>query len=171
MFVACSCNPDGSISRLCDSVSGQCLCKPLFTARDCSTCIEGYGNVTAGCRECNCDVGAITSACDQITGSCVCAPGVTSDKCDVCEADHYGLSIDGCKGECNNLSFDFIFISFSLEFMRIYFIHFIGDFFIICSFIFHPLNPRAKPSAILRAQNNSHPRANGKLTSFEDTDK
>ncbi|XP_015124906.1 laminin subunit alpha-1, partial [Diachasma alloeum] len=98
----CSCNPNGSISRLCDSVSGQCLCKPLFTGRDCSTCIEGYGNVTAGCRECNCDVGAITNACDQITGSCVCAPGVTGDKCDVCEDDHYGLSIDGCQGcRCN----------------------------------------------------------------------
>jgi len=99
---ACNCSPLGSNSVQCDQTTGQCPCGPLFTGRDCSFCIEGYGNVTAGCRECDCDVGAIDGFCDSISGVCRCAPGVVGFRCDRCDVDHYDLSADGCKGKCHH---------------------------------------------------------------------
>ncbi|XP_017882648.2 laminin subunit alpha-1 [Ceratina calcarata] len=98
----CDCDPVGSNSIECDTKSGQCPCKPLFEGRDCSSCIEGYGNVTAGCQECDCDVGALDEVCDPVTGECRCADAVLGFRCDRCDVDHYGLSTDGCKGcRCN----------------------------------------------------------------------
>nr|XP_034195684.1 laminin subunit alpha-1 isoform X1 [Osmia lignaria] len=100
----CECDPLGSSSVECDQRSGQCPCMPLFEGRDCSSCIEGYGNVTAGCRECDCDVGALDEVCDPVTGECRCADGVLGFRCDHCDVDHYGLSEDGCKGcRCNTI--------------------------------------------------------------------
>ncbi|XP_076279706.1 wing blister isoform X1 [Lasioglossum baleicum] len=100
----CDCDPLGSGSIECDERSGQCPCKSLFEGRDCSSCIEGYGNVTAGCRECDCDVGALDEVCDPLTGECRCADGVLGFRCDRCNVDHYGLSVGGCKGcRCSNL--------------------------------------------------------------------
>ncbi|KAH0951656.1 hypothetical protein HN011_011263, partial [Eciton burchellii] len=93
----CDCSPLGSNSLGCDQTTGQCPCGPLFTGRDCSSCIEGYGNVTAGCRECDCDVGALDGLCDPVSGVCRCAPGAVSFRCDRCDVDHYGLSAHGCK--------------------------------------------------------------------------
>ncbi|KAF7990369.1 hypothetical protein HCN44_000174 [Aphidius gifuensis] len=99
---ACSCNSLGSRSNLCDTTSGQCLCKPFFTALDCSSCVSGYGNVTAGCQECDCGIGADTIPCDSFTGICICLPGVVGNKCDRCDKDHYGLSKNGCyECQCN----------------------------------------------------------------------
>ncbi|XP_076245323.1 wing blister [Calliopsis andreniformis] len=98
----CDCDPLGSSSNECNEISGQCPCKPLFEGRDCSSCIEGYGNVTAGCRECDCDVGALDEVCDPVTGECRCASGVLGFRCDRCDVDHYDLSVGGCKGcRCN----------------------------------------------------------------------
>ncbi|XP_066580920.1 laminin subunit alpha-1 [Prorops nasuta] len=98
----CNCDMLGSNSMECDEKSGQCPCKPLFTGRDCSSCIKGYGNVTAGCRECDCDVGAIDGDCDSVTGNCRCASGTIGFRCDQCAVDHYGLSPEGCIGcKCN----------------------------------------------------------------------
>ncbi|XP_077268130.1 wing blister isoform X1 [Temnothorax americanus] len=100
----CNCSSLGSNSIQCEQTTGQCPCRPLFTGRDCFSCIEGYGNVTAGCRECDCDVGAIDGSCDSVSGVCRCTPGVVGFRCDRCDVDHYGLSADGCKGcGCNNL--------------------------------------------------------------------
>ncbi|XP_043600424.1 laminin subunit alpha-1 isoform X4 [Bombus pyrosoma] len=98
----CNCDSLGTSSIECDEKSGQCPCKPLFEGRDCSSCIEGYGNVTAGCRECDCDVGALDEICDPVTGECRCTEGVLGFRCDHCDIDHYGLSTEGCKGcRCN----------------------------------------------------------------------
>jgi len=112
---ACDCSPLGSNSVGCDQTTGQCPCGPLFTGRDCSSCIEGYGNVTAGCRECDCDVGALDGLCDPVSGVCRCAPGAVGFRCDRCEVDHYGLSADGCKGKVRSylgmLSLDSITIA------------------------------------------------------------
>ncbi|KAJ8669684.1 hypothetical protein QAD02_000943, partial [Eretmocerus hayati] len=93
----CNCDPLGSTSSDCDPEKGQCQCRPLFGGRDCSKCIEGYGNVTAGCIECDCGVGAADDGqCDPVTGRCNCSPGVVGSRCDRCDTDRYGLSFDGC---------------------------------------------------------------------------
>ncbi|XP_024941614.1 laminin subunit alpha-1 isoform X3 [Cephus cinctus] len=92
----CNCDPLGSTSTNCDSTTGQCQCKPLYAGRDCSSCIAGYGNVTAGCEKCNCGIGALDRTCDSITGSCQCTIGVLGFHCDQCEPFYYGLSEQGC---------------------------------------------------------------------------
>ncbi|XP_043271259.1 laminin subunit alpha-1 [Venturia canescens] len=100
----CDCDRIGSNSSACDPISGQCACFPLFGSRDCSSCIEGYGNVNAGCKVCDCEIGAVDKVCDSVTGNCVCAKGVVGDRCDECELHHYGLSINGCSGcKCDAL--------------------------------------------------------------------
>jgi laminin alpha 1/2 len=71
----------------------------MFDGRDCSLCIEGYGNVTAGCVECDCGIGAADGQCNPVTGLCDCSPGAIGNRCDLCDLDHYGLSFDGCFGE------------------------------------------------------------------------
>ncbi|XP_023288862.1 laminin subunit alpha-1-like [Orussus abietinus] len=98
----CNCSKIGSKSIICDPVTGQCQCGLLFTGRDCSSCIEGYGNVTAGCLECECGIGAIEEVCDAVSGECKCNDGVSGFRCDRCNEDHYGLSQDGCLGEPMN---------------------------------------------------------------------
>lgn len=35
---ACECDPIGSISKQCDNVTGQCLCKERFIGRTCNQC-------------------------------------------------------------------------------------------------------------------------------------
>ncbi|XP_051174494.1 laminin subunit alpha-1 isoform X1 [Leptopilina boulardi] len=98
----CKCDPVGSSSDVCDIKTGQCSCKSLFDGRDCSSCIEGYGNITAGCIECDCDFGSIDGRCDPITGECNCKTGVSGIRCSQCEIDHYGLSEMGCTScRCN----------------------------------------------------------------------
>lgn len=118
--LACNCSPFGSNLVQCEQTTGQCPCRLLFTGRDCSSCIEGYGNVTAGCRECDCDVGATSDGlCDSVSGVCRCAPGVVGFRCDRCDVDHYDLSANGCKGKCRHcmLSIRFIqtFIKINLK--------------------------------------------------------
>ncbi|XP_014204068.2 laminin subunit alpha-1 [Copidosoma floridanum] len=100
----CACDPLGSTSHLCDLRSGQCICRPLHEGRDCSLCIEGFGNVTAGCVECDCGIGAADNNCDPRSGLCSCNSGVVGSKCDACDVDHFGLSFDGCTDcNCNSL--------------------------------------------------------------------
>ncbi|KAI4487730.1 hypothetical protein M0802_011876 [Mischocyttarus mexicanus] len=97
--LSCDCDPIGSSSVHCDRISGQCPCNPLFSGRDCSFCVEGYGNVSAGCQVCDCKVGALNELCDPVTGQCRCTEGVVGSRCDRCDIDHYGLSINGCQGK------------------------------------------------------------------------
>lgn len=62
---------------------------------------DGYGNIEAGCRDCQCDlVGSLTaSTCDVQTGQCNCKPGVGTLACNQCLEDHYDFSINGCQGK------------------------------------------------------------------------
>ena len=61
---------------------------------------EGFGNVAAGCRLCNCDlIGSKSDVCDPDTGACDCLPGVTGIACGQCLPLHYGFleSPPGCQ--------------------------------------------------------------------------
>ena len=68
--------------------------------RDCGQCQDGFGNVEAGCRRCDCHPeGSASRTCDADSGQCPCRAGVAGLTCDRCRKDHYGFSNAGCKGE------------------------------------------------------------------------
>lgn len=124
---ACECDPIGSISKQCDNVTGQCLCKERFIGRTCNQCEvskffcffykssnifrwgiflyyttrrlqNGYGNVTALCQKCVCSpIGSKSQICDAHSGICDCLDGVEGFHCDTCQNLYYGFSEDGCK--------------------------------------------------------------------------
>lgn len=43
-FIACECNPLGSLNDNCDVISGNCTCKNNYGGRTCSICEDGYYN-------------------------------------------------------------------------------------------------------------------------------
>lgn len=72
---------------------------------------DGYGDIEAGCRDCQCDlVGSLTaSTCDVQTGQCNCKTGVGGLSCNQCLENHYDFSINGCQGNAVFLSLFIIF--------------------------------------------------------------
>ncbi|NXL56178.1 LAMB3 protein, partial [Chordeiles acutipennis] len=91
----CGCHPQGSRSPHCNQFTGQCPCREGFTGRTCSAPQEQvcpdrrYGDVQAGCTECDCDFqGTEDVGCDKTTGQCLCRPGITGSRCDQCQRGH-----------------------------------------------------------------------------------
>lgn len=98
----CHCHVEGSANRLCNRHSGQCVCKPNVTGRQCNKCAIGYWNVQSGvgCVPCSCDPnGSDHRECDMYSGQCFCKPGVEGIKCDRCQQGFYGFSSQGCKSK------------------------------------------------------------------------
>nr|XP_018899369.1 PREDICTED: laminin subunit alpha-1 [Bemisia tabaci] len=98
----CNCSSIGSKTvDSCNTVTGQCECLDNYTGRACDRCFDGFGNVTAGCKLCDCDaIGSQSELCDPQSGQCPCKPGVAGDQCNQCLPSYYGFSTDGCKS-CN----------------------------------------------------------------------
>lgn len=65
---ACDCHPEGSLSHQCDSVTGQCQCRPGATGRQCSDCQPGQWGFPS-CSPCQCN--GHTDLCDPRTGECM----------------------------------------------------------------------------------------------------
>ncbi|XP_045715406.1 usherin [Phyllostomus hastatus] len=83
----CRCHPDGSVSRVCDPLSGQCECRGGARGLQCDTCGDHlYGLDSAGCKACRCDAaGSLPgTVCDAGTGQCRCKPRVGGRRCDGC---------------------------------------------------------------------------------------
>ena len=107
---ACDCNRYGALSKDCDPVTGQCLCKQKYIGRTCSQCKGGFGNVAAGCRRCGCNpMGSKSEGCDADSGQCDCHFGITGITCDKCLPLHYGYGSQisattspGCQGKKNS---------------------------------------------------------------------
>ncbi|XP_067203705.1 laminin subunit alpha-1 isoform X2 [Linepithema humile] len=96
----CGCNNLGSMSSVCDIVSGQCQCKPQVVGRQCNECMSGYWGLAsgAGCAPCGCDpMGSYNASCLGDTGQCHCKPGVGGSRCDICLSGYYGFSSHGCQ--------------------------------------------------------------------------
>lgn len=92
----CTCNSPGVIGgiKVCDSDSGQCVCKPKVSSKDCNECADGAYNLQEsnlfGCTDCNCDIGgSISSVCAKTSGQCQCHPRIQGKSCDKPAINHY----------------------------------------------------------------------------------
>ncbi|KAL3317529.1 hypothetical protein Ciccas_003821 [Cichlidogyrus casuarinus] len=111
----CLCFEKGSKSTDCDSRTGVCQCQPNYTGEYCDACLEGYGDIAAGCPPCSCDGKGtrldVREKCDRVTGECKCLPGVGGKRCDECRPGYYGMtSRQGCTRKLL-ASNDFVFKS------------------------------------------------------------
>ncbi|XP_043977386.1 laminin subunit beta-3 [Gambusia affinis] len=96
----CSCSPVGSLSILCDPVTGQCPCRPFFHGLTCDACSKGYWKPPQSevCEPCGCDPTWSTSdTCDQRTGQCPCRRDFGGRTCSQCADGSYGTPLSGCR--------------------------------------------------------------------------
>lgn len=100
--LACECDPQGSLSSVCDPNGGQCECRPNVVGRTCDRCAPGtFGFGPSGCKPCDCNLqGSVNAFCDPITGQCHCFQGVYTRQCDRCLPGYWGFpSCQPCQ--CN----------------------------------------------------------------------
>ncbi|XP_070695736.1 laminin subunit beta-3 [Pempheris klunzingeri] len=96
----CSCSPDGSLSDVCDSVTGQCPCRSHFHGLTCDACSKGYWKpyLSGRCEPCGCDpTRSYSDTCDQVSGQCQCRPSFGGRTCSECADNTYGDSLLGCQ--------------------------------------------------------------------------
>uniref|UniRef100_A0A8C7QXM6 Laminin, beta 2 (laminin S) n=1 Tax=Oncorhynchus mykiss TaxID=8022 RepID=A0A8C7QXM6_ONCMY len=85
----CLCDPQGSVSSVCDTHGGQCRCRPNVIGLRCDQCAPGtYGFGPAGCNVC------LSHLCEQLYWwPCEC--NLEGARCDGCQAGHWGFP--NCK--------------------------------------------------------------------------
>lgn len=76
---ACQCSSEGSVSAVCDSITGQCSCREGAHGQRCDRCQPGHWGFPM-CRPCQCNGHA--ENCDPQTGSCLrCRDHTDGERC------------------------------------------------------------------------------------------
>ena len=104
---ACECNATGSASSECNSLTGECDCKPNIQGSKCDICMEGFylSNPSSldGCQSCDCNLGgSLSPFCDMYTGQCPCRSGLTGQTCSDVIPGYFFPSIDYLIFEAEN---------------------------------------------------------------------
>ncbi|XP_058487895.1 laminin subunit alpha-3-like isoform X2 [Solea solea] len=89
------CRPCECGRRLCDEVTGRCICPPQTVRPACDVCQNQTFNYhpLLGCEDCECSPNGIKVSagpeCERVTGQCNCKPRIAGRKCDRCAAGYY----------------------------------------------------------------------------------
>nr|XP_054596449.1 laminin subunit alpha-3 isoform X2 [Nothobranchius furzeri] len=100
------CRPCQCGRRLCDEVTGRCICPPQTVKPICEVCqSETFSyHPLLGCENCGCTPKGINPdaglQCDPVTGQCSCKPLVVGRQCDQCSPGYYRFP-DCVPCDCN----------------------------------------------------------------------
>uniref|UniRef100_A0A4W4F176 Laminin, beta 1a n=1 Tax=Electrophorus electricus TaxID=8005 RepID=A0A4W4F176_ELEEL len=94
----CGCDPQGSVYAFCHEATGQCECVPGAYGRQCDRCLPGHWGFP-NCRPCTCNGHA--EQCDPHTGQCLdCQEHTTGHNCERCLDGYYGDPVLGSGDHC-----------------------------------------------------------------------
>ncbi|KAL7397953.1 hypothetical protein ABVT39_002224 [Epinephelus coioides] len=100
-----NCRPCNCGTRLCEPVTGVCICPPRTVLPECTQCEpQTFGcHPVVGCEVCNCSRPGIVSpdvSCDTLSGQCRCKNNIVGRQCDRCAPGFYGYP--NCRPcDCN----------------------------------------------------------------------
>ncbi|XP_010217993.1 PREDICTED: laminin subunit alpha-5 [Tinamus guttatus] len=84
----CDCGP-----RLCDEVTGRCICPPHTLQSECVEPQTFGCHPLIGCEDCNCSRPGVQElaepGCDVDSGQCRCKPNIIGRQCDLCAPGYY----------------------------------------------------------------------------------